>query len=312
MRVVFMGTPELAARILADLSESFEVAAAFTRPDAVRGRGRKPQPSPVKALAEARSIPVFTPRSLKDPETLAVLVGLHPDAICVVAYGALLPPEVLAMAPLGCFNVHASTLPRWRGAAPLERAILAGDRSIGVCIMHMEEGLDTGPFCLCSAIPAEGRTLAELQDAVAVQGSRLLREALQGAADGALQWTDQDEAEACYAPKIAKGELFIGPADGTEALLRKVRASSDAHPAKARVAGRPLTVLAARPAEGDGPYPAQGKASFAAKRLLLGTADGAVELLEVKPDGKRAMAAAAFAAGLQGASDEDREWEAYE
>lgn len=312
MRVVFMGTPELAARILDDLCDTCEVAGVFTRPDAVRGRGRKAVPSPVKELAESRGIPVFTPRSLKDPEAQAALEALHPDAICVVAYGALLPSEVLELPPAGCFNVHASLLPRWRGAAPLERAILAGDSQTGVCIMRMEEGLDTGPFCRCAPIPVDGRTLAELQDAVATLGSRLLREVLQDAAEGALQWTAQDEGSACYAPKISKGELFIAPADSTEAFLRKVRASSDAHPAKGRVAGRPLTVLSARQAATDGPQPPCGKAVFAAKRLVLGTADGAVELLEVKPDGKRAMDAAAFAAGLQGASSDDMEWEAYE
>lgn len=312
MRVVFMGTPELAARILDDLAGACEVAAVFTRPDAVRGRGKRAVPSPVGVLAEERGIPVHKPRTLKDPAVLALLEGLHPDAICVAAYGALLPREVLELPPLGCFNVHASLLPRWRGAAPLERAILAGDAETGVCIMRMEEGLDTGPFCRCGSVALDGLDLQGLQKALAELGSRLLLESLQAAKDGTLRWTAQDGAAACYADKIRKGELFLDPADDAQTLLRKVRASSDAHPAKATVAGRPITVLAAQPCGKAAGAPAPGRAAFAAKRLLLGASDGAVELLEVKPDGKRAMAAAAFAAGLQGHAGDDMEWDTYD
>ncbi len=312
MRVVFMGTPSLAARILDDLARACEVAAVFTRPDAVRGRGKKAVPSPVGELAEQRGIPVHKPRTLRDPAVLALLEDLRPDAICVAAYGALLPREVLELPPLGCFNVHASLLPRWRGAAPLERAILAGDERTGVCIMRMEEGLDTGPYCRCGSVALDGLDLKGLQEALADLGSRLLLESLQAAEDGTLQWTAQDDAAACYADKVQKGELFLNPADDVQTLLRKVRASSDAHPAKAEVAGRPLTVLAARPFEGRSDAPAPGRAAFAAKRLLLGTADGAVELLEVKPDGKRAMPAAAFAAGLQCPAGDDMEWNTYD
>ena len=144
MRVVFMGTPAFAATILDDLAEQHDVAAVYTRPDAVRGRGKRLEPSPVKAAAERRGLRVLTPRTLRDEAAQRELASFAPDVICVAAYGAILPKEVLDIPRFGCLNVHASLLPRWRGAAPIERAILAGDEEAGVCIMRMEVGLDTG------------------------------------------------------------------------------------------------------------------------------------------------------------------------
>ena len=162
MRVVFMGTPRFAAEILDELAEFHEIAAVYTRPDAVRGRGKALAPSPVKEVAERRGFPVRTPRTLRDAEVLSELAAFAPDVICVAAYGAILPKDVLDLPPFGCLNVHGSLLPRWRGAAPIERAILAGDEEIGVCIMAMEEGLDTGDYCVCRSLPAGSRTAAEL------------------------------------------------------------------------------------------------------------------------------------------------------
>lgn len=305
MRVVFMGTPKLAADILVEIAQQHEVVCVYTRPDAVRGRGAKLEPSPVKAAAERLGIPVRTATSLRDAEEQAHLAELAPDAICVAAYGCILPREVLEIPRYGCLNVHASLLPRWRGAAPIERAILAGDERTGVCIMRMEEGLDTGPYCVRRATEVEGKSAAELTDELANLGARALLTGLSVVEQGGAEWTFQDDAAATYAEKLAKDDLYPDPAEPAAAMVRKVLASSEAHPARAVIAGRSATVE--RVALPDDERAAalcdgleQDAVRFAAKRLFLGTGDGAVEVLSLKPDGKKSMDARAFAAGVQG------------
>lgn len=305
MRVVFMGTPKLAADILVEIAQQHEVVCVYTRPDAVRGRGAKLEPSSVKAAAERLGIPVRTATSLRDAEEQAYLAELAPDAICVAAYGCILPREVLEIPRYGCLNVHASLLPRWRGAAPIERAILAGDEQTGVCIMRMEEGLDTGPYCVRRATEVEGKSAAELTDELANLGARALLTGLSVVEQGGAEWTFQDDAAATYAEKLAKNDLYPDPAEPAAAMVRKVLASSEAHPARAVIAGRSATVE--RVALPDDERAAalcdgleQGAVRFAAKRLFLGTGDGAVEVLSLKPDGKKSMDARAFAAGVQG------------
>lgn len=305
MHVVFMGTPKLSADILVEIAQQHEVVCVYTRPDAVRGRGAKLEPSPVKAAAERLGIPVRTATSLRDAEEQAHLAELAPDAICVAAYGCILPREVLEIPRYGCLNVHASLLPRWRGAAPIERAILAGDEQTGVCIMRMEEGLDTGPYCVRRATEVEGKSAAELTDELANLGARALLTGLSVVEQGGAEWTFQDDAAATYAEKLAKDELYPDPAEPAAAMVRKVLASSEAHPARAVIAGRSATVE--RVALPDDERAAalcdgleQGAVRFAAKRLFLGTGDGAVEVLSLKPDGKKSMDARAFAAGVQG------------
>lgn len=305
LKVVFMGTPAFAADILEELSHHEDVVCAYTRPDKVRGRGSEMQPSPVKERAEALGIPVVCTSSFKDPTLVDGLRELAPDVICVAAFGAILPPDVLAIPPLGCINVHASILPRWRGAAPVERAILAGDAETGVSIMQMEEGLDTGDVCIVRRLPIEGLSAQKVTDELAVLGSNALVSALVQARSGALHWTPQDDEGAVYAEKIAKRELDLAP--GVSALedVRRVLASSSAHPAKCRIGKRILTVLEASPSEDASP--ACGVAQMKEGHLLLGCAKGAIELLRVKPDGKREMAAKDFAAGLPGIK-EGLEW----
>lgn len=314
MRVVFMGTPEFAATILEDLAEQHDVAAVYTRPDAVRGRGKRLEPSPVKAAAERLGLRVLTPRTLRDEEAQRELAAFEPDVICVAAYGAILPKAVLDIPAHGCLNVHASLLPRWRGAAPIERAILAGDAEAGVCIMRMEEGLDTGAYCVCRTAPVEGKSAAELTGELADLGSHALLTALVHVERGAAEWTEQDESLVTYASKIEKRELDLSPADDAAAAARKVQASGEAHPSRATVAQRGVTVLGARvPEDAQGRELAAGLAPgsvcFAGKRLFLGMADGALEVLEIKPDGKQAMDARSFAAGIQGIKDGGCTWE---
>lgn len=314
MRIVFMGTPAFAAVILEDLVQHHEIVAVYSRPDAVRGRGRRTEPSPVKNTAVRLGLPVFTPKTLRDGEVQRALRSVKPDVICVAAYGAILPKEVLELPRYGCLNVHASLLPRWRGAAPIERAILAGDIETGVCVMRMEEGLDTGPYCICRTADIDEKTASELTDELAGLGSHALLTALVHVECGADDWTEQGGEEVTYASKIGRGELDLDPSDDAVLLLRKVRASSDAHPARAMVAGRRVTILSARGVddahshelvEGMG----SGSVRFVEKRLFIAGSDDAVEVQSLKPDGKQAMEARAFAVGVQGIKNGALRWE---
>lgn len=313
MNVVFMGTPQFAATILRSVAAVHEVSAVFTRPDAVRARGSRTSASPVKEAALDLGLQVFEPATLRDEAALALLESLSPDVVCVAAYGAILPERVLAVPKFGCLNVHASLLPRWRGAAPIERAILAGDDETGVCIMRMEAGLDTGAYCVRRALPTGEATALELTEALARLGAEALLGALEALEGEGLTWTEQDESLATYADKIARGELDLTPGDTCTEALRRVRASSAAHPSRAEIAGRPATVLRLAAVRDDGARElcaclGPGEVRFAAKRLFLGVADGAVELLEIKPDGKKAMSAPAFAAGIQNIKSDTLKW----
>lgn len=322
MKVVFMGTPQLAATVLEELAGHHDVVAVYTRPDAVRGRGKALLPSPVKALAQQLdgAIPVYTPQSLRDPEVQQQLRSHGADVFVVAAYGMILPPEVLEIPRYGCLNVHASLLPRWRGAAPVERAILAGDPELGVCVMRMDEGLDSGDYCVCRSVSTADRNATDLTDELANRGAQALLTALVHVEAGVAPWTVQDPEQVTYAHKIQKGELDVLPEDSLVMADRKVRASSEAHPSRAVLAGKGVTLLACRPCAAEdaavqasasqhGPI-AAGALRFAHKRLLMGVADGVLEVLECKPDGKKAMGAKDFAAGLQGIKNGTLTWEA--
>lgn len=303
MRVVFMGTPAFAVPSLTALAREHEVALVVTRPDAVRSRGKKLEPSPVKAAALELGLSVLE-TSRMTPEALDALRAAAADIFCVAAYGCILPDEVLHMAPLGCVNVHASLLPRWRGAAPIQRSILAGDDETGVSIMRIGQGVDTGDYCAQASCSVAGKTADELTAELAELGGELLVQTLPAIADGTAPWTVQDESLVTHAAKIAKAELRLDPAVSASQNVRRVLASNDAAPARCSVAGKQVRVLSARELEGAditslGTLPGEGAFAIRAKRVLLGCADGAFEVLEVKPDGKRAMDAAAWAVGLQ-------------
>lgn len=309
-----MGTPGFAATILEDLVQHHEVAAVYTRPDAVRGRGAGTEASPVKLVAERYGIEVRTPKTLRDAAEQRYLEDLAPDIICVAAYGMILPAAVLDIPEYGCINVHASLLPAWRGAAPVERAILADESETGVCIMRVEEGLDTGAYCICRTADIEEKNAEQLTDELANLGSRALLTALVHVQAGAAEWVEQDESRATYASKIGKHELDLDPADQARTLVLKVRASSAAHPSRALVAGRSVTVVELRGTDDDeralelAGDMEPGAVRFAAKRLFLGAADGAVEVVRIKPDGKHEMDAKSFAAGVQGIKDGLLSW----
>lgn len=298
MRVVFMGTPAFSVPSLRALTREHEVVLVVTRPDAVRSRGKRLEPSPVKVAAEELGLPVLE-TSRMTPEALDALRAADADVFCVAAYGCILPEAVLTMAPLGCVNVHASLLPRWRGAAPIQRSILAGDAETGVSIMRIGQGVDTGDYCAQAATTVAGKTADELTAELAEMGGELLVEVLPAIADGTAVWAVQDESKVTHAAKIAKEELRLDPAVSALENARRVLASSDAAPARCVLAGKPARVLAAVASDAS-PVPAEGQITCAGKRVLLGCADGALELVSVKPDGKRAMPATAWVAGLQG------------
>lgn len=210
VRIAFAGTPEFAVPTLLSLMRSqYELVGVLTQPDRPRGRGRRLTPSPVKAAA-GDSVPVAQPATLRSAADRAELVAWRPDVLVVVAYGLILPKAVLEIPRLGCVNVHASLLPRWRGAAPVERALLAGDETTGVTIMLMEEGLDTGPVLLQRAVPIDPQdTGASLRTRLAAEGAPLLLEALQGLAAGTLHPRPQPLEGVTYARKLEKREAFI-------------------------------------------------------------------------------------------------------
>ena len=305
MRIVFMGTPSFSAHILERLAEHYDVVCAYTKPDAVRGRGKALVSSPVAALADELGIPTEKPASFSDEGAVEKLVALTPDVICVASYGLILPQAVLDAARFGCLNVHASLLPRWRGAAPIERAILAGDELTGVSIMRMEAGLDTGDYCASVSTPIGNKTAGQLEGELAELGSWALLGVLDDIEQGReIAWTKQDESRVAYAAKIDKGELNISPYMTMQAVVAHVRASSDAHPSRAMIAGRSCSILEVSRADGKlAEYEwnsiDRGRVAVFNKRAYIGCSDGPVEILRIKPDGKSAMDAMAFCAGVQ-------------
>lgn len=295
MRIVFMGTPEFACPSLSAVSKSHDVVRVVTRPDAVRGRGKRLEPSPVKALAGELGLAV-TEASRMTPEVMDELRAAKADLCVVAAYGCILPDELLEMFPLGCVNVHASLLPRWRGAAPIQRAVLEGDELAGASIMRVVHELDAGAYCAQVSTAVAGKTSSELLDELGHLGAEALVEAIGRIADGTAVWTEQDESLVTYAHKIEKAEMRLDPADGALANVHRVLASTDAAPARCEVAGKGVRLMRARTCDDA---LAAGEVLVSHGRVALGCADGALEVLDVKPDGKREMQASAWAAGLR-------------
>ena len=297
MRVVFMGTPDFAVPSLKKLAHDHQVALVITRPDAVRGRGKTLEPSPVKKCAQELDLPVLEANRMTS-EVISAMREVQPEVLCVVAFGCILPDEVISLAPYGALNVHASLLPRWRGAAPIQRAILAGDAVVGVSIMKIAHELDAGDWCKQTSCEICSKNTEQLTDALAHLGADALSEALSELKDGSLEWQEQDEREVTFALKVTQQEMKLTPEDSARVNVLRVQASSDAAPARVSVGGRSLRVLSAQLAPSDVSV-AQGSVTVQDRRLFLGCAEGSIELLEVRPDGKRSMDAQSFAAGLQ-------------
>ena len=246
LRIIFAGTPDFAASSLTSLIEArCTIVAVLTQPDRRSGRGRKYQPGPVKIVAEENGLEVLQPKSLKDLEIQQTLRDLNADLMIVVAYGQILPKEVLEIPRLGCWNVHASLLPRWRGAAPIQRAILAGDTQSGICIMQMDEGLDTGDV-LAREVCDITQTMigGELHDQLAVMGAQSLISCIENHAS--LIASPQSEEGVCYAHKLTKSEADLDFSQTAEKVMRKIRAFNPWPVARASIAGELIRFWEAR------------------------------------------------------------------
>lgn len=268
LRIVYAGTPDFAVPALSAIVEAgHELAGVYTQPDRPAGRGKKLKPSPVKQRAEELGLPVFQPLNFKEEAARAELAALKPDLMVVAAYGLLLPRSVLETPRLGCVNIHASLLPRWRGAAPIQRAIEAGDRDTGITIMQMDVGLDTGDMLLKRITPIhEEDTAATLHDRLAEQGAEALMAALPGIEDGSLRGHKQNDEEACYARKLVKSEAAIDWSAPAELLARRVRAFNPWPVAQAQLGDDTLRIWDATPLAGD--------AGRAPGEVIQATADG--------------------------------------
>ena len=246
MRVAFAGTPEFALPALFALHTHHQVVGVLTQPDRPSGRGRRVPAGPVKQAALARGLPVVQPETLKNEAARAQLASWQAEVLVVVAYGLIVPPEVLSIPPLGCLNIHASLLPRWRGAAPIERAILAGDRSTGITIMQLDAGLDTGPILLQRPIEIRAtHTGGTLRAELAAIGADALLEALTGLARGTLPGRPQPEEGITYARRIEKAEARIDWAQDANRIERQVRAFNPQPIAETRLEGEQLRIFSA-------------------------------------------------------------------
>ena len=303
LRVVFMGTPDFSVPALEAIAAKFSVVGVYSQPDRPVGRGLSMRATPVKVTAERLGIPVFQPEKLSQPGELERLRSLAPDVIVVVAFGQLLRRNVLELPRLGCVNIHSSILPRWRGAAPIHHALLAGDTETGVTTMKMDVGLDTGDIYLIERTPiGPSETISSLHDRLAAIGGALIVPTLEGLRDGTLRGIPQDASLVTLAPKLTKemerltSDLPTAVADlrvralnpwpGTSVVLRFGDKTER------------LKIRSVRPQPGM--RARAGVLSESAGMLLFGTADGALELKVVQPEGKREMDASAFVNGLRG------------
>ena len=303
LRIIFAGTPDFAASSLQALLEAgsergYEVIAVYTQPDRPAGRGRKLQASPVKNLALAQNIPVYQPENFSDPADVESLQKLDADLMIVAAYGLLLPAAILDAPRLGCMNIHASLLPRWRGAAPIQRAILAGDKETGITIMQMNEGLDTGDMLLKRRCPIEDSdTGGSLHDKLAELGGQALLAALDKLQRGELQPEPQDDSQSSYARKLSKQEALLDWQADAPALARQVRAFNPWPVAQTRVGDQILRIWAAQARdENSGAEPGTVVASSKAG-IDIACGDGQLRLQQLQPAGKKAMDVPAFLNG---------------
>lgn len=297
LRIVYAGTPEFAVPALRRLIDAgSEVVAVYTQPDRPAGRGRRLTASPVKALALEHEIPVRQPERLREPEDQAALAELAPDLLVVAAYGLILPQAVLDIPSIGCWNIHASLLPRWRGAAPIQRAIEAGDRETGVCIMEMEAGLDTGPvYHRLATVIEPTDTGGSVHDRLAVLGGDALITCIGWAERGTLpEPTPQDHDRAIYAPKLSKAEAELDFAEPATTLERRIRAFDPWPVAWFVHEGRRLRVWrAGADPRGHDAHPGT-ILQAGPEGIDLATGQGRLRLLEVQPEGGRRMSVGEF------------------
>ncbi len=297
MKLIFAGTPEFAAVALKALhAAGHAIALVLTQPDRPAGRGMRPRAGAVKELALRLNLPVYQPASLRSEAECRPLAEVGADLMVVAAYGLILPQAVLDLPRLGCVNIHASLLPRWRGAAPIQRAILAGDRETGITLMQMDAGLDTGPILARAALPIDPQdTAGSLHDRLAALGAREIVALLPRLAAGEVTPTPQEEGLAVYADKIRKEEAHIDWTRPAAAIHRQVRAFNPVPGAVTSLAGEALKVWQAHPCQGGG---RPGEVLQASREgIVVACGEGALRLLELQRAGGRRLSAAAFLAG---------------
>ena len=294
LRLIFMGTPDFAVPTLVELAaRGYEIAAVYTRAPKPAGRGMDLQPSPVEREARRLELPVLTPKTLKDAEAQAEFRAHNADAAVVVAYGLILPKAILEAPRLGCFNVHASLLPRWRGAAPINRAIMAGDKETGVTIMKMDEGLDTGAMAMAERTPiGADMTAGDLHDVLARLGADLMPRALAALERGSLALTPQPEQGVTYATKISKDETRIDWAKPWQAVHNHIRGLSPFPGAWFEIDGVRIKALRSTRGEGSG-----APGTVLDDKLTIACGDGAVRLVQVQRAGRQPMSAEEFLRG---------------
>ncbi len=289
-RIVFMGTPEFAVPSLEKLFETQDVIGVVTQPDRPAGRGRQLQAPPVKVAAQAKGIPIYQPKSLRSDEAATPLREWAPELIVVAAFGQILRSHVLELPPKGCLNVHASLLPRWRGASPIQHTILAGDKETGVSLMKMDEGMDTGPIYVQQAIPIRPHeTASELHDRLAQLGAEVLGRHLDNILSGDLKPVSQEEELATYAPLIKKQSGEIDWQQSSEQIDRHVRAMTPWPGAFSSWRGTGLKVLMATPLS-DVRLPAgqPGNIVSIQDKIVVLAGDGGIQLKRIQLAGKRA------------------------
>lgn len=334
MNIVYMGTPDFSVKPLQELHKHHKISLVITRPDAVRGRGKKLIPSPVKQCANALSLPVREATRFDD-ELISAVKACEPDVIVVAAYGCIIPDSVLALPRYTTLNIHASLLPRWRGAAPIQRAILSRDEVTGVSIMNVVHELDAGDFCRQASLKIGAQSLDELTDKLSALGARELLCALSDLEEHKLVWHKQSQTDITYAQKIDKHELLLDPGLSAESNLVRIQASGDAAPARFMMGKKGARALVGRfvgdevasenavsntAASANAVSENAASESAASKnavcsqhipagsiliqnhRVFLGCASGTLELLRVKPDGKSAMSAHDWSLGLHNVS----------
>jgi methionyl-tRNA formyltransferase len=298
VRVVFMGTPEFAVPSLQKLIQTQTVVGVVTQPDRPAGRGRKLRPSPVKVAAETAAVPLYLPKSLRSEESAAPLRIWQPDVIVVAAFGQILRPHVLNLPPYGCINVHASLLPRWRGASPIQHAIMAGDSETGITLMRMDEGLDTGPIYVQEPVPIRvNDTASTLHDRLAELGAELLGRHLDDIVAGNVAAVEQNDDLATYAPLIKKEAGQLDWQRSSVELDRHVRAMTPWPGAFTSWQGERLKILACQPTQKGLSAAQPGEVFSRNDTVLVQTGDGALQLDELQLAGKRAMRVSDFIRG---------------
>jgi methionyl-tRNA formyltransferase len=294
LRLAFLGTPDFAVPTLAELiAQGHDIAAIYSQPPRPKGRGMETVPGPVHRFAETAKLPVRTPLSLKSPEEQAAFAALALDAAVVVAYGLILPKPILEAPKLGCFNLHGSLLPRWRGAAPIQRAVIAGDAETGVMVMHMDEGLDTGSVLMAERTAIGRKTSGELADELSRLGADLMVRALAGLERGQISEQKQREEGVTYAKKIAKEEARIDWSKSATEIDCLIRGLSPAPGAYSEVKGERLKILYAEPVNGKGT-----PGGVISGDLTIACGEGALRLIKVQRAGGKVMDAVEMLKGF--------------